>query len=459
MALERNLQLAAQKLSPRRAATVVVEERAAFDPSSVAEFNRRKAREQQRNVVFGNLQQNGTARAGLEKRFRTGTEANVFYRWERDWNDSTFATVNPAYTQEYGVQFRQPLLKGFGIRVNTANIATAKNDQRIAFTTLHDVALETVSQTMKTYWELVFAIRNRAFLVDSLERARNLQQDLQARVDAGALGPRDPSVAQAAAGVAVREEALVEAEDAIRDAEDRLKVLTDLAADPEYWHTAIRPSTTPPEDAPPLNPDRAAEIAIANRPDYQQVKIRLENDDITIRVSRNELLPQLDLVAEAAANGLNAGWGEAAHDSRSLDFYDMSFGFSLEYPLGNRAAKARLRRARIDRQINTLGLKALERQIQLEVRRAVRQVATNRGRLRAAELSVEAEQERLRAENIRFKEARVGTLQDVLDAEAEVADSQSRRYRALIDLNQSLVDVERFKGTLLEASRISLEDE
>ncbi|NQT51809.1 TolC family protein, partial [bacterium] len=250
-ALQHNLALAAARLSPPQAATVVVEERAAFDPAAFGEFNRRKANQQARSALFGEREQNGAAAVGLRKRFPLGTEAEAFYGLEKDWNDAPFATTNPAYHQGHGAQLVQPLLKGFGIRVNTAAIATARNDQRIALAALHDAALQTIAETVRMYWELAYAHGNRTFLLDSLERTRNLQRDIEVRVRAEVLGGRDPSVAQAAAGVAVAQEAIIAADDAIRDVEDSLKVLTDLGADDALWDAVLLPPTPPPPPPPP----------------------------------------------------------------------------------------------------------------------------------------------------------------------------------------------------------------
>jgi len=86
-------------------------------------------------------------------------------------------------------------------------------------------------------------------------------------------------------------------------------------------------------------------------------------------------------------------------------------------------------------------------------------VATGVERIRAADASVGADQERLRAEQIRYEEANLGTLQDVLDAEKELAEARIRRLRALIDLNRALVDAERLQGTLLESLNVAWEEE
>ena len=63
----------------------------------------------------------------------------------------------------------------------------------------------------------------------------------------------------------------------------------------------------------------------------------------------------------------------------------------------------------------------------------------------------------IEAVHIRYEEAKLGTIQEVLDAQAALSDARRRSLRALIDLNNSLVDVERAKGTLLEASRVAIE--
>ena len=342
--------------------------------------------------------------------------------------------------------------------VNTARITTAINQRRTAVAALHEVALGTVSDAVKTYWELVFAIGNRKLLEASLDRAQRLQQDVQARVDARVLGERDPSVAQAAAGVAVREEAIIVADDTIRDTEDVLKVLTDIVADPTLWGHAIDPVATPPRTADPIDVEQAVRTALEHRPDYEQLKIAIETSDVGILVRRNELLPILDLSGKIATQGLGPEWHRSRYHMGTLDHYEMAFGLKFEYALGNRAAQARLRRAKLERQQAVVNVASLERKIQLEVRRAIRQVATDLERLRTSRLSVAAEQERLRAENIRFREARVGTLQDVLDAEAALAESQSRQLRAIIDLNQAIVDVDRSRGTLLDTYHVTIED-
>lgn len=459
LALEHNLTLAAQKLNPKMADAVIVEQMAIFDPTAYAQLTETRGKEQSRSDLFGEFQKTREASVGLTKLFPLGTTADFHLGASREWNNYPFVSVNPSYAQEWGLSLTQPLLRGFGVRVNTAGIATARNGRLIAQAQLRDAALQTVADTMKAYWELAFAIRNRQLLERSLERAQNLLKEVQARVEAGVLGERDPSVAQARAEVTTRQEEIVVAEDAIRDADEILKVVTDLAADPDIWKTGLMPVSEPPTDIRCPSVEEAVETALKERPDYRATELAIKTHEIELLVRRNELLPKLDIVASGGHTGLGTSWSRADVSMGTLDYYNWSLGLTLEYPLWNRAAKGRCRRVGLQRQQAVINLRALERQVQLEVRGAVRQVATNMARLRAADASVRAEQERLRAEEIRFREARVGTGQDVLDAQAALAQAESRRLRALIDLNNAAVDAQRAIGTLLESANVVFEEE
>jgi len=458
LALERNLRLAAERINPKRAATVIVERMAIFDPTAYGDLSGGKQQQQSSTTLSGSRQESASGMLGIATLFPPGTLVDLSLGAGRESNDFPFARINPAYSEEWGLRLTQPLLRGFGVRVNTAGIATARNERHIAQAELRDVALATVADVKKTYWQLVLTIRDRGLLQRSLERARNLQRDVQTRVEAKVLGARDPSVAQADAGVAVRQEEIVVAEDAIRDTEEALKVITDLAADPEVWRVALIPTTEPPTTVPTLDAEQAVETALTRRPDYQQAKLLIENQDIVLYVRRNELLPRVDLTVSAGHTGLGSSWRDADHSLGTLDYYRWGVGVVLEYPLGNRAARSRHRRAALERRQAKLNLRALERQIHLEVRNAVRQVATTVERLRAADVSVRAEQKRVSAEQD-SKDVGKATIQDVLDAQADLAEAERRRLRALIGLNRSLVDVERLSGTLLETSNVSFEED
>ncbi len=292
-----------------------------------------------------------------------------------------------------------------------------------------------------------------------IQQTDKLLEIVRVRVQAADLGWDDPGLGQATANVAVRHEQVVSADDRIRRVEDFLKVITELAAEPSGWNLELVPTTEPQPDAPEIDVDRAVEAALAQRPDYQAAQVALDTRDIALDVARNGLLPKLDLEASLGYMGLGSSWSRASESFDNFNHYQWSAGIVLEYPLGNRAARARYQRATLDRQQAGIQLRALERQIQLEVRNAARTVATSAERLRAAEASVKAEETRVRAEELLFREGgredgRRRNAQDVVFAQDALADAERRRLRALIDLNAALVELERAKGTLLDSSHV-----
>ncbi len=458
LALKHNLTLAAERINPKLAHTVIVEQESIFDPTAYGELNRAKSKEQTPTGLFGERQQSATGTLGIAKLLPPGTLVDVNVGGGRDWNDYPFVATNPAYSERWGISISQPLLRGAGVRVNTAGIATAQNERRLAQAALRQAAITTVADVTRAYWQLVLAVRDRELVQRSLDRALGLQREVQIRVDVGAL-PAKPNVEQAKAEVAVRQEEIVRADQAIHDAENALKVITDMAADDAVWGVALAPTTAPDQNVPALDPDAAVRTALARRPDYQQAQIAIENQGILVYVRRNETKPKLDLVAGFGNSGLGGSWNGAEHHLGSLDYYQWTLGLTFEVPLGNRAARARYRRARLQHDQAQIYLRALERQIQLELRNAVRAVATDVESLRAAEQSVKAVEARLSAETEKFKQGQDVTTQDLLDAQAALAEAERRALATLIALTNSLVDVERLQGTILEASNIVWEDE
>ena len=94
--------------------------------------------------------------------------------------------------------------------------------------------------------------------------------------------------------MAEAEQGIITAEAAVRDAEDQLKRLTNLAADPQAWNLQIVPVDTPIVQTSMLPLDSLVAIAMQNRPDVYQAKKGLEAQKLSLRVSRNSLLPSLN---------------------------------------------------------------------------------------------------------------------------------------------------------------------
>ncbi|MBA7700866.1 hypothetical protein ES703_109591 [subsurface metagenome] len=132
------------------------------------------------------------------------------------------------------------------------------------------------------------------------------------------------------------------------------------------------------------------------------------------------------------------------------------FGLYARIPLGNRAAKARLERARLRQLQNQTNYADYRQLIRKEVYNAVRELNTSWRNILAAEKNVEAAFRKYRIEQSQFQ---IGaqTSTEVLRSASELAEAQLRRISALAGYEIAQINLARATGTLLGYSRIILE--
>src|SRR5204862_59935 len=138
---------------------------------------------------------------------------------------NSFSSTTP-FLQEGTLPFitvTQPLLRNFGLEPNLAALRVARKSRQVASQNLAFRVINTISDAVDAYYELVFAIGDNKAKLDDRERARALLAQNRERVKIGVLSPLD--VTQAEAGAAEREEAVIIAARVIKDNEDILKRL------------------------------------------------------------------------------------------------------------------------------------------------------------------------------------------------------------------------------------------
>jgi outer membrane protein TolC len=135
------------------------------------------------------------------------------------------------------------------------------------------------------------------------------------------------------------------------------------------------------------------------------------------------------------------------------DFTTHSVGLQVVIPIGNEAAKSRLRQAIYQRRQRLATRANREDLIRLEVLNAADQVEANWQRILAARQTSVLNGRLYEAEQRQFEQG-MRTSTDVLDAQTKFADAQSAEIRALADYQISLVDVAYATGTLLGSAKV-----
>jgi outer membrane protein TolC len=464
LALKNNLDIAIANYNPKITAEGIIIAKAVFDPvaSLTADANRTKV--PTASVLSSGTQGLGTLttenrdlNASLVQQLPFGASYTLSLTNNRFDTSSAFAQppngINPSYKTFLTLSLTQNLLKNFGPDVNTAPIKIARNDQAISVTQLRLKANQVITTVYNFYWKLVFAIENLEVQRRSLRLARELEDLNKARVRAGVAAPVEVTQAEAQAAAQVKN--VIDAEKAIKDAEDQLKLIINIPDGERIWARSILPADTPPFEVVQVEADASIQEALEKRPEYAQLKLTLQNNDINLRVARNQLLPSLQLQGSVGLNGLNDSITSTYSKLTSGDFTQWSAALVLEYPLGNRAARSAFVQARLGYDQSTTTLLSLKRQIVSEVREAVRRIEADVRRVEATRAARALAEEQLRVERKRL-EAGVTTTFNVLSFQRDLAAAQASEIEAITTYNQDLANLELVKGTVLEKNRLEL---
>jgi len=243
----------------------------------------------------------------------------------------------------------------------------------------------------------------------------------------------------------------------VKDAEDELKRITNIIQDEALWDAAIIPVEAPTTEAMEVDLEESVASALKNRPEYAQAELDLQNSDIYVKVAKNQRLPTLDLEGSYTLNGLGGDLDEPLSQVGGADYRSWFVGLALRMPLGERGARADLKRSQFEKEQKLLALKDLEQQIIADVRGAVRQLETDRKRIEATKVAEDLAKQVLKTEEEKYNLG-LSTSYELLQFQASLATATKNRLRAVIDYRKSMVYLNQALGITLENLDIEMEE-
>jgi outer membrane protein TolC len=468
-AINRNLATQQARLQPGISAEDVIIAQAMFDFVLFGTVDLAKIDEPQQVPVLDgvqlgvpiNAQEQYRFATGIRKQFETGGAVEVSTSLDRFQNNSPGISFfpDPAYTAAINLGLTQPLLRGFGSAVNTASIRLASNAEERSVQQLHSKLLQTALDTETAYWTLVEAWRELAITEWLVDVGLEVRDVLAKRREF------DTKLAQysdAVARVEQRRANVIRARRLVRAASDHLKVLIN---DPELSigsEAVLWPQDDLTESPIHYSLREAMMTAINNRPEVQQAILGISDADIRELVADNQRLPLLNLAAEMSFLGLDNTPGEAYSDMGEGDFIDYLLGVVFEYPLGNRAAEAAFRQARLQRTSAVVGYQQAVQTVVLDVKRALRDVITFYELIIATRSFRVAQAENLRTLLVE-EQTMAGLTPEFLNLKFQrqetLAQARQQEIGALANFDKSLAALYRAMGTGLKMKGIDFEVE
>ena len=480
LALERNLDIAVQRLNPATFDYSIANLRASYRPALTSQLSHVANTNPSTQTISG-----AAAGTGIEQGVTTyngGITQNI--RWgggsflaqlnnNKQTTTSLTALFNPAFNTNWAAQYTQPLLRNFKIDNTRQQLAITRLNQDISEIQLQASIINIVSNVRNAYWDLLFATQSVDVAKRSVELAERLVRDNQTRVEIGTMAPID--VVQAQSQSATQRQNLAVAEGTRRTNELSLKRLIVAGTQDPNWNAAIVPADQPEFAPQPIDIAAAVKRALENRTDLQQARKNLQVNDTTLKYLNNQTLPQADLVARygligqggtqyiTSGTGINrvvtgelpGGYGDAISSLFNRNYPTWTMQLNVTYPIGTSAADATVARARV--QVNQVEaqLKQIELQIATDVTNAATNVQNGVERVEATQAAREFAQRTLEAEQSKF-EVGMSTNYFVVQAQRDLATAQNNELQAVLAYRKALVELERLQQTSLSTSNITI---
>ncbi len=444
-ALEHNRSLRLERMVPKIRRTSEEIQEAAFDTELSASVSGSRRRTKDDTSDSRSYSTGGGIE--LSRTTPSGTRLSAGLSTSRSWSD----LYSDSHATGIDLTVTQSLLQGRGAYVNLASLRQARIDTEISEYELRGYAESLAAEIETTYWDYALATRQIEIYTDSLQLAEQYLSETTERIKVGKLAESELAAAQAQ--VALRKEDLINARGNL--AKLRLSMLRLLnPPGANLWDREVILKDKPA--VPDVKLDRVeahVEVAMRLRPDLNQARLRLKRGELEVVKTKNGLLPRLDLFITLG----KTGYAESFHGSM-VEFnrgsYNYSAGLTLEYPLGNRAARARHKQAMLSREQAEESLRNLEQLAQVDVRSAYIEVNRAKEQVAATAATRKLQEETLRSETEKFRVGK-STTYLVAQAQRDLVAAKVSEIQAVVNYIKSLATLFRLEGSLLERRGVS----
>ena len=474
-ALDRNLDIAVERINPQVFDLTLAERQASYRPT--LGFNTDYASRTNPSATQldgGLITETDTSNLDVSIDWPVkwgGGNLSAGFDNNRQETNNAFSSFNPSFRSVFVSQYSQPLLRGFRTDNNRTQIQVTRINRDISDIDLLQTITNTVADVENAYWELLYSIAAVDVQQQALDLAEQLVRDNRARVEIGTLAPID--VVQSQSEAASRRQALAQARQTLRTAELSLKRLIVGGTQDELWDARLAPTDSPQLSRPPIDLEGAVRNALGQRTDLSRAQRQQDINELNVRSLRNNTLPALDLVGTFQLQGqggdllvrtdlggdpsfvIPGGYSDAIRQIGNARFPVWNIGVQLSYPLGTSSADAAVERARLQVRQTEAQLRQLELTVATEVTNAALQIESIQERVAAATAARDLAEQQLDAEESKF-EVGMSTNFFVVQAQRDLATAQDSELRAILDYQKALVEFERLQLTSLSRAGISI---
>jgi outer membrane protein len=475
-ALDRNLDIAVQRLNPEISDIAIASIRSAYHPLLTSTVSGAGLAQLPTSQLIGGtnvVQDTQTINGGVTQGVPWGGGSlAVSLSNFRQTSTSNNVLYNPTIQSVWQGTYTQPLLRGFRTDSTRRQLVVTKVTRDISDVQLRATITNTVSNVRSAYWDYVFAVQSVDVAQQSVTLAEQLVKDNQTRVEVGTMAPID--VVQAQSQAATARQNLAVAQQTRDTAELALKRLIVNGTQDTNWTARLDPVDRPYFHPETIDVESAVRRALSERTDLDIARKNVTQNDATFKYLRDQLLPQSDFQATYGLAGIGGiqyqrssntlggtptivpgGIGDTFTSLFRNDFPRWTFALNFSYPLGQSSQEASVARARVQMNQINAQVKQIELQVATDVTNAAITAKSNVDRVQAAQAARELAQKQLEAEQSKF-EVGMSTNYNVIQSQRDLATAQTNELQAVLNYRKSLVELDRLQQTTLQSLSITV---
>ena len=381
--------------------------------------------------------------------------------------------INPAVGPHMDLTLRQPLLQGFGLRLNDRFIRIAQVNISASREAFRSEVVDLAATVLNLYWDLVSANDELKAREQAAQNAQQFYDDTQKEISIGAVPRADLLRAQAEVA-RTRQDAIVAQSNFGRNA-ILLKEALSRVPDPALEAADIIPldhADVPQSDNfAPMR--QLVATALQKRPDVALSRYRDQTSEMALSGTVNPLLPNLTAVAQTYNRGAAGtpqassgfapnsyfvgGYGTALGQVLRRNFPSTIGGASMSLPLENRQAQGDYGIDQLQFRQSQVSSQRDQNQIVVDVSARLSALRQARARFAAATDTEALQQQLLEFDRKKFVSG-TATFNDIIIDQRSLVTAQISVITARSTYAHARVALDQVLGETLEQNNIILEE-
>jgi len=463
LTLVNNSNVRIQKLNIETAKYALLAAHSPFDPLVQGSFNAQRTISQTFTQLSGAptlSTLNQFTQLSYGQTFETGTNFQTNFNITKLSTNSTDNFINPSISSFLSFQFTQPLLRNRWLFANRAPLVIARRNLRGSRAMFEVQVSNTIQLVVTQYWNVVQARGNLEVARTSLDAADATYKHDKRSLELGALPPLD--IYRSESQVAGRRVQVIQSEYALKQTEDAFRQIVGADLDPYFraLDLDLTESAEPAVELQDIDVAMALQQALVKRQELEVARQSLANDDTSVRLAHNNLLPDLRLGGNYSGNGLNqivvppeliatGGFGDSLNQLFGFGYPSYGFSLTLNLPIKNRGAQAALGNALVSRRRDLYTERQIREQITYDVSNAVHQLEQAKISMVASKEAVDLARKSMAAEQRKY-ELGQGQIFLVLEAQTELAAAEQGRLQTELRYQLAVAALNYATGSSLE---------